>query len=154
MCVRIQTVCCSRELPALRDCCNPFPVPLGSLPKGICGYVPSNSTVWFFSPCCNPDSHQPYSTCKSSIPFFNSIAVSIPSIFFSLIFTQIVFALIFLHSILSTTSPWLLSHMSMPLPNTSALTVYTPSSSSRILAVGKRSRIASISAPEYLNFTF
>ena len=60
----------------------------------------------------------------------------------------------FLLYITSTISPWLLSHMSIPFPNTSALIVYIPSSSPTISAVGRRSNTESTSFPEYLNFTF
>ena len=51
-------------------------------------------------------------------------------------------------------SPWLLSHISTPFPNTSALIVKVPSSSDNILAVGNLSKIASTSSPVYLNLIF
>ena len=52
-----------------------------------------------------------------------------------------------LHFITCTYSPWLLTHISIPFPNTSASTVQPFSSSSTILAVGRRSSTASMEGP-------
>ena len=49
------------------------------------------------------------------------------------------------YSTSDNTSPWLLSHISIPVPNTSASTTYTPSFSLITCAVGSRSRMASMS---------
>jgi hypothetical protein len=71
-----------------------------------------------------------------------------------LLYTGLLFIFTSFHSITSTFSPWLLSHTLIPSPNTSADTVYTPSFSSRIFAVGRRSRTASMLPPLYLNLIF